>query len=58
MINNSIMYTNHELKLTLESQAAQLRQYDREARAREWYLNARIKELRREINELKAKLSD
>ncbi|MHA1289005.1 MAG: hypothetical protein ACTSPB_16575 [Candidatus Thorarchaeota archaeon] len=54
------MNTEHELLLIteLESQAAQLRQYDREARAREWYLNGQIKELRREVDELKSRLAD
>jgi len=44
------MNTEHELLL--------ISQYDREARAREWYLNGQIKELRREVDELKSRLAD
>lgn len=54
------MNTKHETYLLdeIKKQNGQLRQFDREARAREWYLNCQIRELRRELNELKINQSD
>lgn len=45
-------------KGTFARQAAAIRQNERESIAREWYLNAQIKSLKREVYELKVQLAN